>query len=138
VPRVVVFAVALWALSALLRVVPLQALLALTGSLGPSWYFTPVHPGGWFVLPLQVVLGVFLLRGHAWSRVATAVLVGVLLLVQFSSALGLRFGDFPLGLAREVAIGTLHIAAVVLLFLPNANGWFSRRKRRGAGSVETR
>jgi hypothetical protein len=131
-PRVIVLAVALWVLSAVLRAVPLHALLALAPTSGPAWYFTRYYPGWWLVLPLQALLAVFLLRGHAWSRLAVVTLVLGLLLVQLSPLLAPQFGSFPLGAARESLVVALHVATVVLLFLPSANRWFGRRWLRSA------
>jgi hypothetical protein len=126
-PRVVAIAVALWVLGAVLRTVPLSALLPATPIGGATWYFERHYPGWSLVLPLQVFLLVFLLLGHAWARYAVALLVAGLLLAHTSEGFRPQFGNFPLGALRSVAIAALELSTVVLLFLPSARGWFRRR-----------
>jgi hypothetical protein len=126
-PRVIVVAVVLWLLGAILRVVPVQALLAVSPGSGPRSYFMRFYPGWELVLPLQVLLAVFLLRCHAWSRYSVATLVVGLLLAHSSESFGPLLHNFPLATARNAMVVALQITTVVLLFLPSANRWFSMR-----------
>jgi len=129
-PVAVVAAVCLLVVSGLLGAIPLKALLALSESSELRWYFAPYYSGWWAVAPLLVLLALFVFRGFAWSRYAVAVLVPGLLFVQLS--FGSLLHNFPLATARDAVSTGFQVAAVVLLFLPSASRWFSRRRVHSA------
>jgi hypothetical protein len=131
-PGVVVLAVVFWAMSAALRAVPLQTLFALVPISGLSSYFVAYHPGWSLVMPAQLILIFFLLRGHAWSRYVVTALAVISLLVQLSEQYGPKTMNFSIGAARDALIVAFHIATVLLLHHPNANKWFSQRGERSA------
>jgi hypothetical protein len=129
-PVPVVAAACLFVAGGLLGAVPLKVLFALSEPSELRWYFAAYYPGWWAVAPLLVLLALFVFRGLAWSRYVAAVLVVGLLLVQVS--FGSRLHNFPLATARDVMSTGFQVAAVVLLFLPSASRWFSRRRARSA------
>jgi hypothetical protein len=111
--------------------VPLHTVLSLAPTTAPSWYFVPYYPGWALIAPVQIILAALLLWRQTWSRYAVIALVVALLLVQMSQSFAPQFTAFPLGAAREAIVVALHIATVVLLFLPSANMWFSKRGKNG-------
>jgi hypothetical protein len=82
---------------------------------------------GFIVLWFVVIA--FLLRGRAWARIAT-----LLLIVWFFG--NLAFSVFRVAgsgsaisgtFAIPVAVSVLRVTALILLFGPESNAWFARR-----------
>ena len=126
-PGTIAAAVCLLVAAALLSAIPYKTLFNLSASLELRWYFSPNYPGWWVGPSLQVLLALFVLHGFAWSRYAVAALVLGLLLLQLNTSLGTQMGNFPLAKARDAVSAIFQLAALVLLFLPNANSWFTQR-----------
>ena len=79
---------------------------------------------------LWFVIIAFLLRGQAWARIAT-----LLMIVWFFGNLALSLfrvagsgSAINLSFAIPVAASVLRVAALILLFGPESNAWFSSRR----------
>jgi hypothetical protein len=83
---------------------------------------------GFVVLWFAIIA--FLLRGHAWARIATLLLIvwffGNLALNLFRIA-GSRFA-IDVSFAIPLAASVLRVTALILLFGPESNAWFSSRR----------
>jgi hypothetical protein len=90
--------------------------------------FALLETPGLVVLWFAVIA--FLLRGQAWARIATLLMVvwffGNLAWSLFRVA-GSRFG-FDASFAIPVAASVLRVAALILLFGRESNAWFSSRR----------
>jgi hypothetical protein len=79
--------------------------------------------GGLFVL-----LTVFIARGAGWARIVTTVLASIGVLLTLPSLFGLGSEDQPVASTVVSLLQlVLVVAAVVLLYRPEAHRWFSTR-----------